>query len=71
MAYDNKEYPCYKIFYEMQFACSDHMMDYLMELATHRKVNNINRDDLINSDMQNFAMIFDAEDQANRIKKTY
>ena len=55
----------------MQYACSDHMMDYLMELATFRKVNNINKDDLLNSDMQNFATIYDAEDQANRLKKTY
>ena len=28
------------------------MLDYLIELAYHRKVNNINRDRLVNSDLQ-------------------
>ena len=30
---DHKQYPCFKEFYEAQYACSDDIFEFMMELS--------------------------------------
>lgn len=36
-AKNNQEYPCFGLFYDSQYACSDQMFDYLLELSYARR----------------------------------
>ena len=72
LAKKNEEYPCYKFFYEMEFACSDNMLDFLLELHYYRTVNHFNPLKHKNSSLTGLPTIFDTpsarRDISTRIK---
>lgn len=47
-----KAYPCYREFYEANYACQDDMFDFLMELAYARRANDTWEGDHSNIELQ-------------------
>ena len=68
---NNERYPCFKHFYEMQYACSDHFLNYLMELHYYRTVNNLDPEKLTNIDITSVPTLYDSNAGINRIRHTY
>lgn len=67
----NIEYPCYKYFYEMEFACSDNILDFLLELHYYRTVNRFDPKKFSNNDLASIPTIFDTPIGTHRNKYTY
>ena len=55
----------------MEFACSDNILDFLMELHYYRTVNRINPAKFKNSDLAGLPTVFDAPIGTSRNKYTY
>jgi hypothetical protein len=64
-------YPCYQYFYEAQFACSDDLFDFLLELSYFRNINNITEDKVLNNELTTNPNVYDTPDASARIKYTY
>jgi hypothetical protein len=70
-AKQKKPYPCYQFFYEAQYACSDNMFDFLLELAYFRNINDITEASVFSQELTSNPTIYDSPDESARIKYTY
>ena len=66
-----KAYPCYRQFYEAQYACTDDMFEFLMELAYAKQASDNFEDDWRNNDLSNNPTIYDTPNKAKRKTYTY
>ncbi|CAD8081137.1 unnamed protein product [Paramecium sonneborni] len=66
-----KVYPCYAMFYEAAYACTDDMFDFLMELAYTRRSNRTFEYNHFQHEMRRPPTVYDSPKNAERIKKTY
>lgn len=64
-----KPYPCFRHFYETQYACTDDMFDFLMELTYAKQANDTFEDDWRNTEIQAYPTIYDTPNKSKR--KTY
>ena len=46
-----KNYPCYREFYEANYACSDDYMDFLMELSYSKNAKDFHMSDISNTEL--------------------
>ena len=70
-ANDPDEYPCFNEFYEAQYACSDDLFDFLMELHYAKKVNDFQPEDIWNIEMKRIPTYFDTPDHGDERTYTY
>eukprot|EP01015_Nassula_variabilis_P022769 TRINITY_DN420_c0_g1_i2.p2 TRINITY_DN420_c0_g1~~TRINITY_DN420_c0_g1_i2.p2 ORF type:complete len:158 (+),score=26.54 TRINITY_DN420_c0_g1_i2:75-548(+) len=66
-----KNYPCYREFYEAQYACADDTFDYLMELVYLKRANDTFSDDHANWEISTIPSTYDTPDKTARKVKTY
>jgi hypothetical protein len=66
-----KHYPCYRQFYEAQYACSDDLFDFLLELNYAKKANDTFTADWANMEIKAFPTVYDTPQKADRKTKTY
>mmetsp|Transcript_23032 Transcript_23032/g.19995 ORF Transcript_23032/g.19995 Transcript_23032/m.19995 type:complete len:183 (+) Transcript_23032:174-722(+) len=66
-----KHYPCFRHFYEAQYACTDDMFDFLQELAFVKRANQTFEEDWSNREIQAFPTIYDTPNKAGRKTYTY
>lgn len=59
------------MFYDAQYACSDHLFDYLLELSYVRRLNNTVSSKLTNAELMMMPTIYDSPDKHNRQKLSY
>jgi hypothetical protein len=64
-------YPCYQYFYEAQYACSDDMFDFLLELAYFRNINNITEEKILQYELTATPNVYDTPETTNRVKYSY
>lgn len=55
-----KNYPCYREFYEAQFACQDDLFDFLMELSYSRITNDMFEEDVAQHEVNRFPTVYDS-----------
>ena len=60
---EGKTYPCTSLFYETKYACSDDMLEYLLELGHTRMANEYHPKDYVSLDVKTSPTIFDSVDQ--------
>ena len=63
MMQKGERYPCTENWYEMQYACTDDMIEYLLELGHVRMVNNYHPKDYMSHDVKIRPSIFDMPEQ--------
>ncbi|KAM3133713.1 hypothetical protein pb186bvf_014122 [Paramecium bursaria] len=66
-----KAYPCYPLFYEAAYSCTDDMLDFLMELAYAKRANRTFEYNHWQTEMSRFPTSYDSPKNAERHKKTY
>ena len=66
-----RPYPCFSQFYEAQYACSDDLFDFLLELAYFRHINHITPEKFNNLELFTKTTVYDTPDATRRIKYTY
>lgn len=66
-----KHYPCYREFYEAQYACSDDLFDFLMELAHQKRANGVTDYEVMNHEIKRFPTIYDSPKRTEKRTLTY
>ena len=66
-----KNYPCYRYFYEAQYACTDDQFDFLMELHYAKRASDIFIDERLNHELQMFPVSYDTPKKADQKTYTY
>ena len=66
-----KNYPCYRYFYEAQYACTDDQFDFLMELHYAKQSSDTFVDERLNHELQTFAVSYDTPNKADQKTYTY
>jgi len=66
-----KHYPCYRHFYEAQYACTDDFFDFLMELAYAKQASDTFEGDWSQREIRAFPTIYDTPNKADRKTYTY
>lgn len=62
-----KNYPCFREFYEANYACSDDYMEFLMELAYAKSANDFNIADKSNVEIRSGPTTFDNPDLNRKV----
>ncbi|EGR31120.1 hypothetical protein IMG5_117630 [Ichthyophthirius multifiliis] len=66
-----KAYPCYRMYYETVYSCQDDMFDFLMELAYHRRANDVLEEDHANYELSLLPTFYDTPKKAEKRTYTY
>jgi len=66
-----RHYPCYRHFYEAQYACTDDFFDFLMELAYAKQANDTFEEDWSNRELTAVPTVYDTPNKAGRKTKVY
>lgn len=66
-----KTYPCYREYYEAQYACQDDMFDFLMELAYIRRANDTFEGDHSSHEISILPTFYDTPKAAEKRSYTY
>ncbi len=66
-----RNYPCYRHFYEAQYACTDDFFDFLMELAYAKRANDTFEEDWSNRELTATPTVYDTPNKAGRKTKIY
>ena len=66
-----EEYPCQKLYWETEYSCSDHMIDFLFELSHIRAAKGVHPRSGMSSDLVEFPNYLDTEEGQGRHKLTY
>jgi hypothetical protein len=66
-----KHYPCYREFYEAQYACSDDLFDFLMELSHQKRANGITHYDVESHEIKRLPTIYDSPKRTEKRTLTY
>lgn len=66
-----KAYPCFREFYEANYACQDDLFDFLMELHYAKQANDWFPEDAHNYEMMLFPTTYDAPKPGNNEVLTY
>ena len=66
-----KTYPCYREYWEANYACQDDLFDFLMELAFAKRANDYFEGDYASHEIQIFPTAYDNPKQAERKTLTY
>jgi hypothetical protein len=66
-----KSYPCFRYFYEAQYACTDDYFDFLMELAYAKTASDKFMADHSNAEIAAFPTVFDTPKKIDRKTYTY
>ncbi|EAS07366.4 hypothetical protein TTHERM_00568030 (macronuclear) [Tetrahymena thermophila SB210] len=66
-----KTYPCYREYYEAQYACQDDMFDFLMELAYARRAADNFESDFASHELTTLPTFYDTPKAAERKTYTY
>lgn len=64
-----KKYPCFKHFYEANYACADDTFEFLLEVAYSKKSYDLSEGDWSNREIQAFSTVYDTVHKTDR--KTY
>jgi hypothetical protein len=64
-----EEYPCTNLWYETKYACSDDMMDCLLELHHTRVATGMDIDDHLSHEVKQTSTVYDTPDQATERMK--
>ena len=65
------EYPCQKLYWETEYSCSDHMIDFLFELSHIRQAKGIHPKAGLNTDLYERPNLLDSPNSEGRHKLTY
>jgi len=66
-----KHYPCYRYFYEAQYACTDDYFDFLMELHYAKQANDTFMEDRPGQELNTFPTVYDTPGKIDRKTYTY
>lgn len=66
-----KNYPCFREFYEAQYACQDDLFDFLMELSYSRQANDLFEEDVSRHEFQMFPTVLDSPKYNEKRTMTY
>ncbi len=60
---DEERYPCFREFYEANYACADNILQFLVELGYKKKANDFWHGETTNRELTTFPTIYDSPNE--------